>query len=559
MAACDRDDACKGFNLYAKARGKSAPPCELKLIACTGVDDLQRRPASTRFYAKVLRLGALGVTADDLQQYEQEMIKQKVAGLVKQLHVLQGQHNKSDGRAGWEPGARLSRAVFLQLGQDRFTHFIVQLKWFLLSWVYTRKYEPPHLKTDVLVFTQLVDEEHKGAVAVLEDLGCTREPRKSWDEPSRCRLHDYVPLKFRNPHHDRVANDLKGYGYGESTQIVAEYPDSAFQYDVILRSDLDAFMCPKWGGWVPERRDTMYVGKGGFIQGNEKHGLQTLKRLHHAAKRLGLPAPTVINPGTSWVGDGRLLIVAARLQSEVIRWLHRYEFVDFDKCCAGMTGWPNWHYKVLTLYGGYLAFNALGDGLKRIVMDIHEGTAGRGKWRGDNVMLTDIRHAHVLHGRGVFSKHDLADGVYDKVDLKTLDPRLLPEFCLLVVLQSIRMPDAVLRGLAANPALLVPTSPDVYSLDTVAAAMEYLGRGRAPPGLVLAFCGKTNKNQNCQPVFPPAGREKEAPLPAMYDRRKPNATACWDTDFLRWLPLMPPYTKSGEGLCEATQPAKPTK
>ena len=75
--------------------------------------------------------------------------------------------------------------------------------------------------------------------------------------------------------------------------------------------------------------------------------------------------------------SGRLMIVAARLQSEVMRWLHRYEFVDFERCCAGMSGWPNWHYKVLTLYAGYVAFNTLGAGLKRIVMEVHEGTAGR--------------------------------------------------------------------------------------------------------------------------------------------------------------------------------------
>jgi hypothetical protein len=53
-----------------------------------------------------------------------------------------------------------------------------------------------------------------------------------------------VPLKFRDPHTDPVANDLKGYHYGESTQIVAEYPDAAFQYDILLRSDLDAFLTP---------------------------------------------------------------------------------------------------------------------------------------------------------------------------------------------------------------------------------------------------------------------------------------------------------------------------
>ena len=102
----------------------------------------------------------------------------------------------------------------------------------------------------------------------------------------------------------------------------------------------------------------------------------------------------------------------------------------------------------------YIAFNTLGDGLKRIVMEVHEGTAGKGTWRGDNMMLEPIRHAHVLHGRGVFSKHDLADGVYDTVHLKHLDPRLLPEYCLLVVVQSIRMPSTVLKELVAAPKLL---------------------------------------------------------------------------------------------------------
>ena len=78
-----------------------------------------------------------------------------------------------------------------------------------------RQYEPAHLRTDVLVFTQIVHEEHKGAVKVLEALGCTRSWRNDWNEPSMCRLYDYVPLKFRNPHESTVAFDLKGYGYGE--------------------------------------------------------------------------------------------------------------------------------------------------------------------------------------------------------------------------------------------------------------------------------------------------------------------------------------------------------
>ena len=153
-----------------------------------------------------------------------------------------------------------------------------------------------------------------------------------------------------------------------------------------------------------------------------------------------------------------------------------------------------------------------------------------------------IRHAHVLHGRGVFSKHDLADGVYDLVDLKTLDPRLLPEYCLLVVVQSIRMPDALLKSLAASPQLLDSTLADIYSLDTVAAAMDYF-QSRSSQGLIAAFCGKKNQNCKTKPLL--SGANKKTPLPLMYDRTKNNATACWDTDFKRWLPFSAPYHGTG--------------
>lgn len=75
-------------------------------------------------------------------------------------------------------------------------------------------------------------------------------------------------------------------------------PVYRYQYDILLRSDLDAFMAPNWGNWTPLRRDVMYVGKGGFINGGEKQNLQTVRRLLHAARRMGLPDPKVVNPGT---------------------------------------------------------------------------------------------------------------------------------------------------------------------------------------------------------------------------------------------------------------------
>eukprot|EP00039_Didymoeca_costata_P004853 m.76603 g.76603 ORF g.76603 m.76603 type:complete len:273 (-) comp12567_c0_seq4:65-883(-) len=263
----------------------------------------------------------------------------------------------------------------------------------------------------------------------------------------------------------------------------------------------------------------MYVGKGGFIQGDK---LQTMKRLEFAATRLGLPKPTVVNPGTSWIGYGRLMILLARLQSEVIRWLHRFEFVEFERCCAGMTGWPNWHYHVLTLYAGYIAFNLIGPvGLQRIVMDIHEGTAGRGKWPGDDMMASNIRHAHVLHGRGVFSKHDLADGLYDDKNLRLLDPRLLPQYCLLVVMQSIRMTDSLLKHLWESPELLSTQNKDIIALDL-------------------------------------PSHSSITEIPAQYDHTKENLTACWDTYWERWLPLdcsspKHSYKRGEQGECVLTE------
>lgn len=91
-----------------------------------------------------------------------------------------------------------------------------------------RKFESGRFRTDVLVFTQIDDEEHRGSTKALEEIGCTRHPRTEFGEASMCRLRNYTPLKFRDWTADPVARDLKGYKYGESTQIVAEYPDDAY-------------------------------------------------------------------------------------------------------------------------------------------------------------------------------------------------------------------------------------------------------------------------------------------------------------------------------------------
>lgn len=75
-STCDRLADCKGFN-----HDPHRNVCEFLMVACSGLADrdIQRRPLHARYYAKVLKLGALGVTADELTQYEQESMKQQVA------------------------------------------------------------------------------------------------------------------------------------------------------------------------------------------------------------------------------------------------------------------------------------------------------------------------------------------------------------------------------------------------------------------------------------------------------------------------------------------------
>lgn len=133
--------------------------------------------------------------------------------------------------------------------------------------------------------------------------------------------------------------------------------------------------------------------------------------------------------------------------------------------------------------------------LERLVEEIREGTAS-------GPVTAGTRHAHVLHTRGYFSKHDLADGKYDNVDLATLDPRRLNEWCTMIVMQSVRMPDAELAGYARDVASFAPFSP------AFRRALDL-----------------------------PAGAERQPGNSSVYSREvTPSAEHCWSEQWERWLP-----------------------
>lgn len=338
--------------------------------------------------------------AKDLEKLEQATLRDEITQLAIALRAMQ----RSLKGQIFDRNANLTRALFAQFGLDAIEMFLPQLKWLIVSWIHMRKLEPANLRTDIVIFCE-VDKIEK--LSPLISMGCSTVLRTSESEPSMCRLHQYTPLFARDKAKDPVARDIGNYHYGESTQPVAEYPDTSWEYDLLLRSDLDAFFTIKWATWFPSRRDAMYVGDGGYIHDSGER-YQTLPRLQFVAKRLGLKLPELHNVGTSWLGSGRLMVAAAKLQSAVIRWLELYEFTAFDaQGEAGITGWPNWHHAVLTLYGGEVAFNQFDrGGLQKLTNELSEGScnavvqSGAPSWI-DSLQIT---HAHVLHGDDKFSK-----------------------------------------------------------------------------------------------------------------------------------------------------------
>jgi hypothetical protein len=345
------------------------------------------------------------------------------------------------------------RAVMVELGADR-SKFLTEFKWILRSWINVRNDEMrrreespdgPILLTDLIVFTDL---GHVDMVSALVDLGCeTPRARRSRVELPTCYLEHYVRLPTRAtlPNATELARDLRHYNYIDSINILAEF--EGFPYDFVLRSDLDTFLAPDWSitrilDIFPTPKSVL-LGEGYYIVDGEQY--QTVAHLMYVARRLGLRTPTVNNLGTTWGGPLRLARITAQLQVQIIRWLDLYEFTAFDRCCAGTSGWPNWHWGVLTLYAGHLAMNNLPHVHRRRGIFDH-ATTGKAQLVGSGVL-----HLHVLHGNMTFSKSEFAAGAYRKLDPATLDRTTAGGFATHVAVEASRLAPSELKAMIDNP------------------------------------------------------------------------------------------------------------
>lgn len=132
-----------------------------------------------------------------------------------------------------------------------------------------------------------------------------------------------------------------------------EYAKQAgFSY--LVRSDMDVFLTPLFGLWLPRHCNDFNVGRGGYSTDFNT------KRFARIARNLRLDYAGVENLGSTWYSTPQQFRLVSYLTLFGMAYLAQEEFTQVERDGKlGVALWPDWHYGVLLLYGQHLALNHL--------------------------------------------------------------------------------------------------------------------------------------------------------------------------------------------------------
>lgn len=183
-------------------------------------------------------------------------------------------------------------------------HFFPELLWLYHTWSNMMKYEPLSWRTDLVLYT-------KNITWNLDRLGCIHNRiRVDRNEPPKCRVFSYQRINSRNSTNTYNADDhpfqqydhkrsmllkqyLDKYDYLDSINVIAECYPSFAMYDYILRTDLDVFLTPYFGRFVP-LNNTLIVGGGGYSTAFNT------RRLRRIAANMNWQYANLTNIGSTW-------------------------------------------------------------------------------------------------------------------------------------------------------------------------------------------------------------------------------------------------------------------
>jgi hypothetical protein len=363
---------------------------------------------------------------------------------------------------------RILKAVLVYFPIEKHEEFKEEFKWFYRSWIEMQASESKMWRTDIIVFIDSESDLLKKEKFFLNEMNCSFAHRRlqRTDNPM-CSLLAYKPLKNRNitKHHNSfqsendniyehlltnldIYNDddtnlepfytimkekISHYSYIDSI-LMAFDGYSYFKtagYDFLIRSDMDVFLTPLFGKWLPKNCNDFYVGRGGY---STSFNLNRLKRI---AKDLGFKFAFESNLGSTWFSTPDQFRLVSYLTLFGMTYLSEEEFTPPERQGKlGVMLWPYWHYGVLLLYGQNLGLNHLIATKQLNVIKLEEHL-DYPSYYGENI--NKMLHIHVFHGDSLFSKFQFKAGKYDALDANKYDTNIAKYYALKMALEGKRI------------------------------------------------------------------------------------------------------------------------
>jgi len=143
------------------------------------------------------------------------------------------------------------------------------------------------------------------------------------------------------PFYSLMKMHLVNYGYLNSILMAFEgynYFRRA-KFDFLIRSDMDVFLTPLFGQWVPPVCNSFVVGGGGFSTEFNN------KRLKRIAQMLGMSYAEQWNLGSTWYSTPAQFRLVSFLTLFGMAYLSSEEFAQPEReGKLGVELWPDWHY-----------------------------------------------------------------------------------------------------------------------------------------------------------------------------------------------------------------------
>jgi hypothetical protein len=366
---------------------------------------------------------------------------------------------------------RISRAVIVYYPIDKLNHFEYEFRWLYRSWINMIGYEPSKWRTDLVVFVKDEAKYSTNASFFLNQLNCSfHNLRRLAMDPPMCTLINYISInqrsfesivaknKFANDNeryqfilknvdiynqseantdkfvfYDLLQKNLANYNYVDSILMAFdgyEYFKSA-GFDFLIRSDMDVFLTPLFGRWLPRYCNDFYVGRGGYSSEFNS------KRFPRIAKDLGFEYAGRHNLGSTWYSTPEQFRIVAYLTLFGMAYVANEEFTKPER--EGKVGtilWPDWHYGVLLLYGQHMALNHLigSDQLFLTKLEDHIDFPS-----GNDESVFKHLHIHVFHSDNMFSKFVYRAGKYDQILVRDEDQFKVKFYCLKMALDAKRI------------------------------------------------------------------------------------------------------------------------